>query len=93
MEDRLLVLQRSVGRRVSELRLAKELTQRELGERCEIDIKYMQDIEGGRQNLTLKTLLRLADALEADLVDLFEAPKSLHAPRGPGRPRRGNDKA
>ena len=88
MEERLLLLQRAVGRRISELRTALDLTQRDLGERCEIDIKYMQDIEGGRQNLTLRTLLKVAEALGVEVQRLFEAPENTRARRGPGRPRK-----
>jgi DNA-binding XRE family transcriptional regulator len=87
VDESLRHLQRSIGRRVSEIRLKADLTQRALGEKCGVDLKYVQDIEGGRQNLTLRTLLKVAAALDVDVSELFSPPASLQAKRGPGRPK------
>ncbi len=50
---------RSVGRRVAELRSG---TQEELAERLGVSIKYLQRIEAGRPNLTIRSLVRIANA-------------------------------
>lgn len=80
--DRVL---RAVGRRVAELRLASGLTQERLAEKLSVSSKYVQQIEAGTQNLSLRSLARIADAVSAPLVALLEPPKSLRSPAG--RPR------
>lgn len=82
--DRLV---RSVGRRVAELRRARGLTQARFADELGVSLPYVQRIEGGLQNLTLRSLAELADALQADVVDLFVPPAQLRAQRG--RPRKG----
>lgn len=78
-----------VGRRVAELRTAKGLTQEQLSEASGIDVKNIQKIEGGVFNLTIRTLVRLGDAMELpDLQEFFDAPESRAVrpgrPKGPG---------
>ena len=75
-----------VGRRVAELRAQKGLTQQALAEELGLSWKYLQQVELGLENLTIKSLVRLANALGATPVDLFNAPVSRK--RRPGRPRK-----
>jgi transcriptional regulator with XRE-family HTH domain len=74
-----------VGRRVAELRRARGLTQEQFAERLGIAANALQRIELGMQNLTIRSLVRLANGLGVPLAMLFEAPAS-RAVR-PGRPR------
>ena len=75
-----------VGRRVAELRAQKGLTQQTLAEELDLSWKYLQQVELGLENLTLKSLVRLSNALGATPVDLLSAPVSRK--RRPGRPRK-----
>lgn len=52
-----------LGRRVKELRKKRGLTQEELAERASVDVKYLGNIERGRENPTVGTLEKLANAL------------------------------
>ncbi len=63
-----------LGKRVRLLRLALELTQEEAAERAKLDDKHWQDIEGGRTNPTVASLVGIARALDTTLADLFELP-------------------
>lgn len=81
--DRVL---RDLGRKIAELRHARGLTQAGLAERSGIDAKYLQLLEGGRQNTTIATLVCIAQALRATLSELLEPP-TARPPRRPGRPR------
>lgn len=74
-----------VGRRVAELRRAGGLTQERFAERLGIAANALQRIELGMQNLTIRSLVRLANGLGVPLSSLFEPPAS-RAVR-PGRPR------
>ena len=81
---------RYLGANVRLLREAAGLTQEELGEAAHLDPKHVQGIELGRarhQNVKLKTLVDLANALEVSPGRLLE-PATSPRPRSPGRPPR-----
>lgn len=73
-----------MGARVAELRRARGFTQDAFAGRLGVAVKYYQRIEGGRQNLTLKTLDRLAAALDLSVGELLEPPRPRQV--RPGRP-------
>jgi transcriptional regulator with XRE-family HTH domain len=64
-----------LGRRLQEIRLGKGLRQQDLQDRG-ISYKYYQRIEEGKVNLTLRSLEKLASALEVSVLDLFRSPGS-----------------
>jgi transcriptional regulator with XRE-family HTH domain len=79
-----------LGRRIKALRLRQELTQEALGERAELNYKYLGAIERGERNLSLKQLLKIAQALRVDPHELLtieqEEPslfKAAHDDSGP----------
>ena len=78
---------REVGRRVAELRERAGLTQDQLAERLGNSVKYVQRVEHGGDNLTIKTLLKWAKGLGVRWRELCRTPQSC-ARRRPGRPRR-----
>lgn len=80
-------VQRHVGRRVAELRRAQGLTQEQFAELAEVSVGYVRQVEGGRENLTIATMVKLAALLEVDVVDLFVPPALSEVRRG--RPSRG----
>lgn len=80
--DRVLA---DVARRAQELREERGLTQEALASRLGMSDVYLRRIEGGRVNVSVKSLARLADALEVEVVALFELPQRREK-RGPGRP-------
>jgi UDP-N-acetylglucosamine 1-carboxyvinyltransferase len=69
-------LLRDVARRVFELRQAIGMTQTELAQRIGSTYQGVQRIERGEQNLTLLTMLKLANALDVPLPALLEPPGS-----------------
>lgn len=77
----------SVGRRVAEERNALGLTQFDLAERIEVSPQYVGLVEQGRQNLTIETIVKVANALEISVSALFEPATTSRPP--PGRPRNG----
>lgn len=80
----------NVGRRVAELRAEQGLTQEELAERAELSARYIQRVESGGENLTLLTLLHVADALRVEPADLLQ--QARRGPAGPGRPPKSGAK-
>jgi transcriptional regulator with XRE-family HTH domain len=60
-----------LGRRIKVLRLRQELTQEALGERAGMNYKYLGAIERGERNLSLKQLLKIAQALGVEPHELL----------------------
>ena len=61
-----------VGLNVKVLRTKKRLTQAQLAELVDVHEKYIGKIESGKQNITLKTLNRLSNALRVNPVELLK---------------------
>ena len=63
-------VQRQIGLRLKELRLAKGLRQEDL-ERWDFSYRYYGKLERGVVNPTLDTLIRLCEIFDVTLTDLF----------------------
>ncbi len=59
---------RAIGERVAERRSELRLSQRELAELCATTQSAIARLEGGRRAPRIDTLLRIADALDSELV-------------------------
>ncbi|QRK05532.1 helix-turn-helix transcriptional regulator [Archangium violaceum] len=77
---------RNVGRRVAELRGEQGLTQEEFSAEVGVSLRYLQQVEAGRENLTIESLVKLARHLRVRVVALFE-PAQIKIGRR-GRPPR-----
>jgi transcriptional regulator with XRE-family HTH domain len=64
-------LHRRLGRNLRTLRKAKGLSQEAFADVLAIHRTYMGGLERGERNVTLKTVERIAAALEVDPVELF----------------------
>lgn len=73
---------RRIGARIAELRAAREMTQEAMAELAKVSSRWIQMVESGEQNLTVKTMVRLANILRVNLADLVAAPTG-----GPSRVR------
>lgn len=63
---------RALARRIRERRAELGITQEDLAERGEFDVRHVQKLEAGELNASLKTLCRLASALKLSLSELVE---------------------
>lgn len=61
-----------IGLNVRVERTIKQLTQAQLAEKIDVHEKYIGKIETGKQNVTIKTLNKIACALDIDIVKLLE---------------------
>lgn len=61
-----------IGNRIKELRKKKELSQEQLSEKADITPNYLSRIERGTENPTLDMFIRLADALEVEIWEMFD---------------------
>ena len=56
-------------------RVIKSITQAQLAELVGVHEKYIGVIEAGKQNITLKTLNKIANSLNIDIIKLLEVRK------------------
>ena len=80
---------RDVGRRIAELRHTAGLTQAQVSEKLGVSTREYARIESGRANLTLATMVSVADVLGTCLAEMVVRPASQEVKRG--RPKRNRD--
>ncbi len=61
----------ALGKRIKTLRLEKNISQTEVAYRCGFDKSNYNTIESGKRNPTVTSLLKIANAIEVNLIDLF----------------------
>ncbi len=62
----------TIGKTIRKLRLAKGLSQEELGAEAGLDRTYVSDIELGTRNFGIKNLIKIARALKVTAVYLLK---------------------
>jgi transcriptional regulator with XRE-family HTH domain len=86
--EKILGVRRDLGRRLSEIRMARGMTQAQVAVEMGVDVKYIKDFEGGRQpNPTLQTIMSFAHAVDARVGELF-VPPTTRKRRKAGRPKK-----
>lgn len=60
-----------IGMRIKELRRIKGLSQEQLSEKIAMSSKYLSSIERGKENPTLDAFIKLAQALDVEIAELF----------------------
>lgn len=66
---------RAIGSQIRRLRLARNWSQEQLAEQADLAFTYIGNIERGEANPTISVLLRIAEALEVSIGQLFAAPE------------------
>src|SRR6266478_2385105 len=78
------------GASVSKLRFGLGISQEALAERADLHRTYIADIERGARNVTLRSIDRLAKALEVSTADLLsqssQTASTLQRPSEPSSP-------
>ena len=65
----------SLGFRIRELRLARGLTQEQLGERCELHRTFIGSVERGERNVSILNIRLIARILRVPLAELVDESK------------------
>lgn len=63
---------RNFATKVQQIRLAKKLTKGKVAELAGLDISYICKIERNEKIPNLRTIVKLADALEVQVKELFD---------------------
>ena len=71
-----------IGLHIKELRKHKEFSQEKLADKMNMSVKYLSNIERGKENPTLDTFMKIATALHIELSEVFnyspeKSPKEL----------------
>ena len=61
-----------IGKRIKELRKKRGLSQEQLSEKAEITPNYLSRVERGTENPTLDMFMKLANALEVEMWEMFD---------------------
>lgn len=75
-----------IAANVRRRRERKGVTQEELAERAGFDVRFFRFIEQGRKDISVSTLVRLANVLGCDPGALLRPTRPV--PRPPGRPKK-----
>lgn len=60
------------GKRIKELRKARNLTQEKLSEKMDISTNYLSSTERGTENPTFDMLMKYSDALDVEMSELLD---------------------
>lgn len=60
-----------LGRRIRTLRITKGLTQQKLGNKADVDYKFIGEIERGNMNPSFKVLVKIAKVLDVELPEIL----------------------
>jgi len=61
-----------LGSTIKELRIKRGLSQQELACILKVDKAYISRIENGKKNLTIRSLIKIAESLHTDLKRIFK---------------------
>ena len=67
MED----IKKLLGKRIRYLRNLRGMTQQELGEKADLNYKYLGAVERGEKNASIDNLAKIAEGLSVELHELF----------------------
>jgi len=59
------------GKQVRRIRIASKMSLRQLDQRSHVGFRFIGELELGKENPSLATILRLAEGLGCELADLF----------------------
>lgn len=62
---------KDLGKRIQSLRKSLGFTQEELGEKTGLNYKFIGELERGKVNVSIDSLLKITDALNVKIEDLF----------------------
>ena len=65
------MIKEQVGKRIKELRLAKNMSQEDFADKCELDRTYITSLERGKRNISLINLEKIAKAFDMSLSEFF----------------------
>lgn len=59
------------GKKIKKLRIDNDISQEALSEKADMHVTFLSRIENGKTNVSIGSILKLADALEIEIQDLI----------------------
>jgi transcriptional regulator with XRE-family HTH domain len=72
MKEIIMNTKQSIGRRIKVLRRKRGLSQEEVASKADISPNYVSRMERGTENPTLDMLIKISEALNVELWELFD---------------------
>lgn len=66
-----MTIQERIGKRITQLRNAKKLSQQKFAYEADIERSYLTHVEKGRKNISIATLEKITAALGVTINDFF----------------------
>ena len=66
-------LKEKIGKRITELRKEKNLSQQKFAYEADIERTFLTHIEKGRKNISVNTLQRILEGLEIPIGEFFDS--------------------
>ena len=61
-----------LGARIRQLRITMDMTQDKLSIESDVEKAMISRIESGRTNITIRTLYKISQALDVDIIEIFK---------------------
>lgn len=66
-----------IGKKIKALRVKNKMTQQSLSDFCDVDIRTIQRVEVGEQNVALTLILSIADGLGVNVTELLDKQEKI----------------
>ena len=68
----IMTIEKQIGERIKKIRIEKKLTQEQLAWEANVDRTYMNHVENGRKNISIRSLEKIIQALGVSFYDFFK---------------------
>ena len=72
MSNKNLNAVKRIGEKLAYIRKSKKISQIRLAEMTDMNFNYIGQIERGQANVTINTVIKIADALDIEIKELFD---------------------
>jgi transcriptional regulator with XRE-family HTH domain len=72
-QQNLLSVQQKIGLRIKELRNKAKFSQENLGHYSDLDRTYINSVENGRRNISIRAIAQISSALKVSLKEFFSS--------------------
>lgn len=70
-----MAIEEQIGERIKKIRIEKKLTQEQLAWEANVDRTYMNHVENGRKNISIRSLEKIIKALDVSFYEFFKTIK------------------
>lgn len=68
----IMTIEQQIGDRIKKIRIEKNMTQEQLAWEANVDRTYMNHVENGRKNISVRSLEKIVNALGVSFYEFFK---------------------